>query len=41
MMKNHKICFSNIDHDVHYHLATSQIKIELVYGETKMPVERI
>jgi hypothetical protein len=28
--------FSNIVYDVHYHLAKSQIKIQLVYGQTKM-----
>jgi hypothetical protein len=27
--------FSNIDYDVHFHLAKSQIKIQLVYGEKK------
>jgi hypothetical protein len=35
MLKNHKI-FSTIGYDVHYHIAKSQIKIQLVYGETKM-----
>jgi hypothetical protein len=28
--------FSNIHYDVHYHLAKSQIKIQPMYGETKM-----
>jgi hypothetical protein len=28
MMKNHKI-FSNIDYDIHYHLAESQLKSNL------------
>jgi hypothetical protein len=27
---------SNINYDVRYHLAKSQIKIQLVYGETKI-----
>jgi hypothetical protein len=33
-ISNHKIIFG-IDYDVHYQLALSQIKIQLVYGEKK------
>jgi hypothetical protein len=29
---------NNIDYDVHYHHAKSQIKIQLVYGETKKDI---
>jgi hypothetical protein len=34
MKKNHEL-FLKIDHDVHYHYKKSQIKIQLVYAETK------
>lgn len=34
MIKYNKI-FLNIDYDIHYHSAKSQIIIQLVYGETK------
>jgi ribosomal protein S3AE len=35
-MKNHKLFFSNIDYDAHHHLAKTQIRIQLVQGESKM-----
>jgi hypothetical protein len=36
MMKKIIKYFSNVDYDVHYHIAISQIKIQIMYGETKM-----
>jgi hypothetical protein len=36
MMQKSQNIFSNIDYDVHYHLAKSQTKFQLVYGEKKL-----
>jgi hypothetical protein len=36
MRKNSINIFLNVDYDVHYHPRESQIKIQPMYGETKM-----